>query len=232
MANPFPVDITKHNTTGRPAAERGRKPASRTGSAVFQPLGVDPKPCNCGNLGHYSVRCRGTPDQIARYRSKISGPLLDRIEIRIEVPAVPPEELQRAAQGESSATVRVRVVEAHELALKRQGKANAEPTHCGAPKQPSSTAGPRTCALSSCSSDIPGSKVQCGISELRLMTHWRLPSRPKHSPVLRWRRPPDWAAAFLQEIATGLKKNWTDILGVSDPKRKWKGSKSGRLTQS
>ena len=110
---------------------------------------VEPKPCNCGNLGHYSGRCRCTPDQIARYRSKISGPLLDRIEIRIEVSAVPPEELQRAAQGESSATVRARVVEAHELALKRQGKANAEPTHCGAPKQPSSTAGPRTCALSS-----------------------------------------------------------------------------------
>lgn len=66
---------------------------------------VEPKPCNCGNLRHYSGRCRCTPDQIARYRSKVSGPLLDRIEIRIEVPAVPPEELQRAAQGESSATV-------------------------------------------------------------------------------------------------------------------------------
>ena len=94
---------------------------------------------------------------------------------------------------------------------------HTEPTHCGAPKQPSSTAGPRTCALSSCSSGIPGSKVRCGISELRLMTHWRLPSRPKHSPILRWRRPPDWAAAFLREIARGPKKNWTDILGVSDP---------------
>lgn len=63
---------------------------------------VELKPCNCRNLVHYSGRCRCTPDQIARYRSKISGPLLDRIEIRIEVPAVPPEELQRAAQGDQA----------------------------------------------------------------------------------------------------------------------------------
>ena len=85
-------------------------------------------PCNCGYLGHYNGRCRCTPDQIARYRSKISGPLLDRVDIQIEVPAVPPEELWHAAQGESSATVRVRVVAAHERAMKRQGKANAELT--------------------------------------------------------------------------------------------------------
>ena len=53
------------------------------------------RPCNCGYLGHYNRRCRCTPDQIARYRGKISGPLLDRIDIQIEVPAVPTEELQR-----------------------------------------------------------------------------------------------------------------------------------------
>jgi magnesium chelatase family protein len=85
-------------------------------------------PCACGYSGHYNGRCRCTPDQIARYRGKISGPLLDRIDIQIEVPAVPPEELQRAAQGESNATVRERVVKAHERALRRQGRANAELT--------------------------------------------------------------------------------------------------------
>ncbi len=85
-------------------------------------------PCACGYLGHYNGRCRCTPDQIARYRSKISGPLLDRIDLQIEVPAVPPEQLQRAAQGESNAAVRARVVEAHERALQRQEKANAELT--------------------------------------------------------------------------------------------------------
>ena len=85
-------------------------------------------PCNCGYLGHYNGRCRCTPDQIARYRSKISGPLLDRIDIRIEVPGLRPEDLQLAARGESSATVRGRVVEARDRALRRQGKANAELT--------------------------------------------------------------------------------------------------------
>jgi len=79
-------------------------------------------------LGHYNGRCRCTPAQIAQYRNKISGPLLDRIDIRIEVPAVPPDELHHAARGESSATIRARVVEAHERALKRQGKVNADLT--------------------------------------------------------------------------------------------------------
>ena len=89
---------------------------------------VEPKPCNCGNLGHYSGRCRCTPDQIARYRSKISGPLLDRIDLQIEVPAVAQQDLTRNVGGASSDTVRMRVAAAHERQLERQGKPNSQLT--------------------------------------------------------------------------------------------------------
>jgi magnesium chelatase family protein len=82
-------------------------------------------PCLCGYLGHFSGKCRCTPDQVARYRGKISGPLLDRIDIQIEVPAPPQEDLMRQAQGESSETIRQRVETAYQRQLERQGKANA-----------------------------------------------------------------------------------------------------------
>src|SRR5674476_1665511 len=48
--------------------------------------------CPCGYLGHFNGKCRCTPDQVSRYRSKISGPLLDRIDLHIEVPALPEDE--------------------------------------------------------------------------------------------------------------------------------------------
>lgn len=82
-------------------------------------------PCPCGYLGHYSGKCHCTPDQVARYRGKISGPLLDRIDIQIEVPAASQEDLMRQAQGESSNTIRQRVETAYQRQLARQGKANA-----------------------------------------------------------------------------------------------------------
>jgi magnesium chelatase family protein len=80
-------------------------------------------PCPCGFLG--DARCRCTPDQISRYRSKISGPLLDRIDIQVDVPAVPLDELQRRSVGESSQDVRIRVESARDRMLTRQGKPNA-----------------------------------------------------------------------------------------------------------
>lgn len=74
-------------------------------------------PCPCGYHGHYNGRCRCTSEQVQRYRSKISGPLLDRLDLHIEVPALPPSQL-RASQGstlsESSAVVRERVVAARQ----------------------------------------------------------------------------------------------------------------------
>ena len=57
-------------------------------------------PCMCGYLGHYNGRCRCTPDQVLRYRGKISGPLLDRIDIHVDVPAVPAQDLSRVSSGE------------------------------------------------------------------------------------------------------------------------------------
>jgi magnesium chelatase family protein len=82
-------------------------------------------PCACGYLGHYSGRCRCTPDQVLRYRKKISGPLLDRIDIQIEVPAVPADDLSRANGGEASGPIRKRVAAARKLMLARQGAENA-----------------------------------------------------------------------------------------------------------
>jgi magnesium chelatase family protein len=82
-------------------------------------------PCPCGYLGHYSGKCRCTPDQVARYRRKISGPLLDRIDLQLEVPGVPPEEIAARAGGESSAQVRERVAQARQRQLDRQGIPNA-----------------------------------------------------------------------------------------------------------
>jgi magnesium chelatase family protein len=83
-------------------------------------------PCPCGYLGHYNNKCRCTPDQVARYRSRISGPLLDRIDLLIDVPALSEDELVGASAGESSAAVRARVEAARAIQLARQGKANAD----------------------------------------------------------------------------------------------------------
>jgi magnesium chelatase family protein len=82
-------------------------------------------PCPCGYLGHFNGKCRCTPDQVARYRGRISGPLLDRIDLQIEVPSVPQEELQKKSGGEISAGVRGRAAAAHERQLIRQGKSNS-----------------------------------------------------------------------------------------------------------
>ncbi len=82
-------------------------------------------PCPCGYLGHYGGKCRCTPDQIARYRGKISGPLLDRIDMQIEVPAVPKEDLLQQEIGESSRMIRARVEAARQYQLVRQNGPNA-----------------------------------------------------------------------------------------------------------
>lgn len=82
-------------------------------------------PCPCGYLGHRNAKCRCTPDQVARYRARISGPLLDRIDLQIEVPALSETELISAANGESSDCIRERVSRAREHQLQRQDKPNA-----------------------------------------------------------------------------------------------------------
>jgi magnesium chelatase family protein len=82
-------------------------------------------PCPCGYLGHANGKCRCTPDQVARYRGKISGPLMDRIDLHIEVPALPESELTGQAKGEPSAAIRARVEIARARQLQRQDKTNA-----------------------------------------------------------------------------------------------------------
>lgn len=81
-------------------------------------------PCPCGWLGHPSGKCRCTPDAVQRYQDRISGPLLDRIDIQIPVAAMAPDSMAGLADGESSATVAARVGQAHARQLARQGKAN------------------------------------------------------------------------------------------------------------
>ena len=82
-------------------------------------------PCPCGWLGHPAGKCRCTPDQVARYRGKLSGPLLDRIDLMLDVPAVDEADLSARGDGESSATVRARVTTARAVQIERQGKPNA-----------------------------------------------------------------------------------------------------------
>lgn len=78
-------------------------------------------PCPCGHRGNPGRACRCTPVQVERYASRLSGPLLDRIDLHVEVPPVPPETLTALPSGESSAEVRQRVTEARERQLKRNG---------------------------------------------------------------------------------------------------------------
>lgn len=82
-------------------------------------------PCPCGYYGHYNQRCRCTPEQILRYKNKLSGPLLDRIDMNIEVPALKPEEISHPHLGESSMNMRSRVELARQRQLQRQQKTNA-----------------------------------------------------------------------------------------------------------
>ncbi|MCW8126624.1 YifB family Mg chelatase-like AAA ATPase [Microbulbifer halophilus] len=100
-----------------------RARAQVTFPAHFQLVGAM-NPCPCGYLGE--PRCRCTPDQIDRYRNKLSGPLLDRIDMQVEVANMTASQLQDAPAGESSATVRERVIQARDRQLQRQDKINAQ----------------------------------------------------------------------------------------------------------
>lgn len=82
-------------------------------------------PCPCGYLGDSSNRCQCSPQKISRYRAKISGPLLDRIDLHIEVPNLPRSELRKDSARESSAQVRNRVIAAREQQIQRSNKSNS-----------------------------------------------------------------------------------------------------------
>ncbi len=76
-------------------------------------------PCRCGYYGHPSRRCTCRPDDIKRYISKVSGPLLDRIDIQVEIPSVSYDQMEDPEPGERSAAMRERVVAARRISLER-----------------------------------------------------------------------------------------------------------------
>jgi magnesium chelatase family protein len=82
-------------------------------------------PCPCGERGEASGLCRCTPAQLRHYRNRISGPLLDRLDLHVELARVPAHEFATAARGESSAQVAARVARTRALQLVRQGTCNA-----------------------------------------------------------------------------------------------------------
>jgi magnesium chelatase family protein len=112
----------------REPLENGRITLSRAATqaefpAQFQLIAAM-NPCPCGYLGSPLKACRCTPDQVARYQGKLSGPLLDRIDLQVEVATLRPDELLHATAGESTASVRARCIAAHTRAFNRQGVDN------------------------------------------------------------------------------------------------------------
>ena len=112
--------------------------------AKFQLLAAM-NPCPCGYLGHPSHPCRCSDMQVRRYRDRISGPLLDRFDLRIHVPPVEKEALMGMQQGESSAVVAKRVQAARQRQYARQGdglvNARLQPTVLEQVAQPDSEGG-------------------------------------------------------------------------------------------
>lgn len=96
---------------------------SRALSSITYPASImlvsSMNPCFCGFAGHPQHSCSCTPAQVDRYRKKVSGPLLDRIDIHVEVPAVPYKDLSNEHCGESSATIRERIQKARRQQIER-----------------------------------------------------------------------------------------------------------------
>lgn len=113
----------------REPLENGEIHISRANRQATYPAGFQliaaMNPCPCGYLGHPSGKCRCSTEQIQRYRGRISGPLLDRIDLVVEVPSLPFLDMQSMERGESSAQVKERVLCARRNQLHRQGKSNA-----------------------------------------------------------------------------------------------------------
>ena len=114
----------------REPLENGQITISRAGRQVEFPAGAQlvaaMNPCPCGWRGDTRKHCRCTPDHAARYRGKLSGPLLDRIDIQITLPALTPQELSEPRSGgaESSAEIAQRVALARERQISRQNGSN------------------------------------------------------------------------------------------------------------
>ena len=107
----------------RQPLEDGAVTVSRVAASVTFPsrfmLVCAMNPCKCGWYGHSSGRCRCSENDVRRYHSRISGPLLDRIDLIVEVPALEYEELRRKAPAESSAEIKKRVNAARDIQRRR-----------------------------------------------------------------------------------------------------------------
>ncbi len=112
----------------RQPIEDGAVTISRAVSSITYPASImlvcAMNPCPCGYLGDPHHQCTCSPSQIHRYRHRVSGPLLDRIDIHVEVPAVPYKELSKDFCGEPSANIRKRIQNAREIQVERFKKDN------------------------------------------------------------------------------------------------------------
>jgi magnesium chelatase family protein len=110
----------------RQPLEEGRVTITRAAASLSYPasfmLVAAMNPCPCGYFTDPQHRCVCSPLQIQRYRTRVSGPLLDRIDLHVEVPAVPFKDLSVESGGESSAEIRERVVKAREVQSERYAK--------------------------------------------------------------------------------------------------------------
>ena len=115
----------------RQPLEEGAVQVARAARTVLFParflLAATTNPCICGYFGEPTRPCRCSPQQVARYRSRLSGPLLDRIDLGVRVPAVPFRAITEAAPGEASAPVRRRVAAARDIQRGRNRSADAAP---------------------------------------------------------------------------------------------------------
>ena len=132
----------------RQPLEDGEVTISRSAAKITLPaafmLVCAMNPCPCGYAGDPAHPCRCSLSQIQRYRSRISGPLLDRIDIHVEAPALPIETLQNTQAGEASEAIRARCTAAREIQFKRYHKHPAN--RCNSRMQPADIR--KHCALS------------------------------------------------------------------------------------
>ena len=140
----------------RQPLETGKVDVARANAHVSYPARVQlvaaMNPCRCGHLGEPGLACARAPRCAADYQTRVSGPLLDRIDLHLEVPALAPQELLEAPPGEPSAAVRERAAAARARAIRRQGVPNAQlagkaiEAHC--PTQIVVTSGRMNCIVS------------------------------------------------------------------------------------
>jgi magnesium chelatase family protein len=124
----------------RQPLEDGQVTISRAAGSMTFPsrfiLVAAMNPCPCGYMGDAKRECRCSPNQIAKYRQRISGPLLDRIDLHVEVPIVEYKELSSDVCGETSEAIRERVMAAREVQARRyQGEAAVTCNRAMTPKQ-------------------------------------------------------------------------------------------------